>query len=285
MPSLSTKESCYTQAGLAMKTSEYILRGGAEGRERLRTLSRVMRPSSLALLQRAGFRQGVACLEIGCGGGDLAFDMARMAGPSGRVVGMDFDQAELDLARREAEDLNLSNLEFRMADITESAPNPEFDVVHARFLLTHLPNPSASIATMRRALRPGGVIVLEDIDFRAHFAYPECAALTRYVELYMELARRRGRDPVIGPRLPALLTDAGFENVQMNVVQPAGLSGDVKLMTPLTMESIGGSLIAEGLSSAAEVTNLVAELYEYARTPGTIGCLPRVVEAWGYQPA
>ncbi len=66
-----------------MKTSEYILRGGVEGRERLRILSRVMRPSSL---QRAGIRPGMACLEIGCGGGDLAFDMARMTGPSGTVV-------------------------------------------------------------------------------------------------------------------------------------------------------------------------------------------------------
>jgi SAM-dependent methyltransferase len=266
-----------------MKTSQYILRGGAEGRERLRTLSRVMRPTSLALLQRAGIHPGMACLEIGCGGGDLAFDMARMTGASGSVVGTDFDQVELDLAKSEAANLRLSNIQFRLADITESALGGEFDLVHARFLLTHLPDPAAAVARMRRALRPGGMIVVEDIDFRGHFSYPESAALGRYVELYMELARRSGRDPIIGPRLPALLVDAGFQNVQMNVVQPAGLSGDVKLMTPLTMESIGDKIVAEGLASAAEVANLVATLYDDARTPGTVGSLPRVVEAWGYQ--
>jgi hypothetical protein len=95
-------------------------------------------------------------------------------------------------------------------------------------------------------------------------------------------AKGRG-DPIIGPRLPALLIDAGFQNVQMNVVQPAGLSGDVKLMTPLTMESIGDKIIAEDLASASEVANLVKTLYDFARMPDTVGCVPRVVEAWGYQ--
>ena len=154
-----------------MKTSEYILRGGVEGRERLRILSRIMRPTSLALLQRAGIRPGMACLEIGCGGGDLAFDMARMTGASGTVVGTDFDQKELDLAKNEAASLKLGNLEFRLADITETEPGAGFDLVHARFLLTHLADPAAAVARMRRALRPGGIIVVEDIDFqigRAH---------------------------------------------------------------------------------------------------------------------
>jgi SAM-dependent methyltransferase len=266
-----------------MKTSEYILRGGVAGRERLRTLSRVMRPSSLALLQRAGLRPGMACLEVGCGGGDLAFDMARIVGDAGQVVGTDFDETELGLAAKEAASQGLHNVAFRLADITEAEAGASFDLVHARFLLTHLPDPAAALAKMRRALRPGGVVVVEDIDFRAHFAYPESKALDRYVALYMELARRRGRDPIIGPRLPALLHDAGFGNVQMNVVQPAGLAGDVKLMTPLTMESIGPALIAEGLAAAEEIDSLTASLYEYAQTPGTIGCLPRVVEVWGYQ--
>jgi ubiquinone/menaquinone biosynthesis C-methylase UbiE len=65
-----------------MQKSDYVIRGGIEGRERLRILSRVMRPTTLDLLRRVGIRPGMACLEIGCGGGDLAFDMARMVGAS-----------------------------------------------------------------------------------------------------------------------------------------------------------------------------------------------------------
>lgn len=267
-----------------MKITDYVIRGGVEGRERLRILSRVMQPMTLACLTRAGIEKEMACLEIGCGGGDVAFDLARMVGPSGRVVGTDIDETALDLNRREAADLKLNNVEFRLADITQTTFASEFDLAHTRFVLTHLADPARALANMRGALRPGGVMVVEEIDFRGHFSYPESAALARYVELYSEVVRRKGADPDIGPRVPSLLTDAGFENVQMQVVQPAGMVGEVKLMTPITMQSIGPAVIAAGLASETEVASLVAELFEYAHTPGTIGCVPRVIQAWGYQP-
>jgi SAM-dependent methyltransferase len=267
-----------------MKTSDYVIRGGVEGRERLRVLSRVMQPTSLGLLHRAGIRPGMACLEVGCGGGDLAFDMARAVGSAGRVLGTDIDQKALDLATLEAAGLRLSNVEFRVADITETTPGVDFDLVHARFVLTHLANPDRALARMRAALRPGGVIAVEDIDFRGHFSYPESTALQRYVELYTEIVRRKGGDANIGPRLPSLLTGVGFENVQMHVIQPAATVGEIKLLTPLTMENIAGSVVASGLAPQAEAEQLVAELYDYAHTSGTVGCLPRVVEVWGTAP-
>ncbi|HTZ58376.1 MAG TPA: class I SAM-dependent methyltransferase [Acidobacteriaceae bacterium] len=268
-----------------MKISDYSLRGGVEGRERLRILGRVMRPTANALLQRAGLCGGKKCLDAGCGGGDLAFDMARIVGASGSVVGIDIDTKALDLARAEAADLGLANIEFRQADITESSFAPEFDLVHARFLLSHLPDPAEALLRLWGALRPGGVVVLEDTDFRGHFSYPELPALDRFVELYGQLLRRRGADSNIGARLPSLVAGAGFENVQMNIVQPAGITGEVKLMTPITMENIGPAVIAAGLAPSHEIAELVNALYEYARTPGTVGCLPRVMEVWATKPA
>jgi len=67
----------------------------------------------------------------------------------------------------------------------------------------------------------------------------------------------------------------------MNVVQPAGTQGEVKLLNPLTMENIADAVLAEGLASCVEIDQIVAELYEFARAPGTVGSAPRVVEAWG----
>jgi hypothetical protein len=58
------------------------------------------------------------------------------------------------------------------------------------------------------------VIVVEDIDFRGHFAEPPCPALDRYVALYSASVTKRGADPNIGPRLPALLRAAGFSDVE-----------------------------------------------------------------------
>jgi SAM-dependent methyltransferase len=267
-----------------MKKSDYVIRGGVQGRERLRILSRVMRPTTLDLLRRAGIQPGMACLEVGCGGGDLAFDMAQLVGPAGRIIATDIDEKKLEIATQDAAGQQLKNVEFRLADITKSDPGTSFDLVHARFLLTHLANPAQALARMRHALRPGGIIVIEDIDFRGHFSYPESAALWRYVELYTEVVRRRGADANIGPRLPALLLEAGFENVRLHVVQPAGSDGEVKLLNPITMENIADTVLAEGLASADEVDQLVAELYEFARTPGTVASMPRVVETWGQRP-
>jgi hypothetical protein len=58
----------------------------------------------------------------------------------------------------------------------------------------------------------------------------------------------------------------------------------VKLLTPLTMENIAGSVVAAGLASEEEAKQLVAELYQYAQTAGTIGSAPRIIEAWARRP-
>src|SRR4051812_46934833 len=126
----------------------YILRGGIEGRERLRILSRVMQPSALALLERVGVKPGMHCLDVGCGGGDLAFDLARMVGTSGRVVGADIDRKKLELARAEAKANQLENVAFELADIAAGAPANTFDVVHARFVLTHMSDPQRAVVHM-----------------------------------------------------------------------------------------------------------------------------------------
>jgi hypothetical protein len=137
---------------------------------------------------------------------------------------------------------------------------------------------------MVHALRPGGTLVLEDIDFRGHFRFPESPAFRQYIELHTETVRRRGGDANIGPQLPALLAEARLEKIGMNVVHPAGTNGEVKLITLITMESIASAVLTEGLASREEIVQLVSELYEFAPTPGTVVAVARVVQAWGCRP-
>jgi ubiquinone/menaquinone biosynthesis C-methylase UbiE len=243
-----------------------------------------MRPTTLALLQRVGIRSGMACLDVGCGSGDVTFDMARIVGATGRAVGTDIDQAKITLARQQAEDEGLGNVEFRVADSPKTEELAEFDLVHARFILSHLANPLQALIRMRQALRPGGTIVVGDVDFRGYFCYPDCPALWRHVALYTEAARRKGADANIGPRLPALLVEAGFENVQINVVQLAETTGEVKVVTALTMENIAETVVKEGLTSASEVDQLVRQLYAFAHDSTTLLSSPRIVEAWACVP-
>ena len=65
--------------------THYVIRGGIEGRERLRVLGRVMHATSTALFARLGVCEGFSCLDVGCGGGDVTLALARLIGKGGRV--------------------------------------------------------------------------------------------------------------------------------------------------------------------------------------------------------
>jgi SAM-dependent methyltransferase len=264
-----------------MEANRYIIRGGVEGRERLRLLARVLRPTTLSLFERIGIKPRMACLDVGCGGGDVAFELARLVGSGGKVVGIDRDETKLELARGQGVAERLGNVEFQTTEIGSGQLGSAFDVVYARFLLTHLQDPLGALAKMLEALKPGGTLVVEDIDFSGSFCHPHSAAYCRYVELYTQAVQRGGADPNIGPRLPAMLMNVGCDKLQMNVVQPAGLDGEVKLLGPITMENIADAVLAAGLASVAEVEQVVTDLYAFARDPRTVMGLPRIVQAWG----
>jgi SAM-dependent methyltransferase len=264
--------------------SAYVIRGGLEGRERLRVLARVMWPTTSALLSRVGIDPAARCLDLGCGGGDVTVELARLA-PEGLAVGVDLDETKIELATADAANAGVRNIDFRVDDVMVSPVDDErFDVVYARFLLTHVPDPAKALANISARLAPDGVLVVEDIDFTGHFSQPDSAAFRRYVELYTGAVQARGCDPNIGPRLPGLLADAGLAELGMNVVQPAGFAGEVKLIGPITMEAIADAVLAAGLASAEELAEIVDELYAFANTEGTVMSLPRIVQAWGRRP-
>src|SRR5215510_3163017 len=71
--------------------TDYVLRGGDAGAERLRLLAQVVWPTTERLLDRAGVAPGMRCLDVGCGIGAVTVELARRVGPSGHVLGIDFD--------------------------------------------------------------------------------------------------------------------------------------------------------------------------------------------------
>jgi SAM-dependent methyltransferase len=268
-----------------MDEHHYLIRGGIEGRERMRVVGRVMRPTTLSLLERAGVTTGMRCLDVGCGAGEVTFDLASLVGITGSVVGVDLDATKVELARGDAEQAEVGNVEFRVADLSEGLGDAAYDVVYARFLLTHLRDPAAAVELMRVALAPGGRLVVEDIDYAGSFCYPESAAFRRGNEIYEQTALRTGGDPFIGVRLPRLLLDAGFEQVQPSIAHPVGLEGDVKLLSPLTVENIKAMAVRHDVATADEVDAVVDELYAIARDPSILVSIPHIVQAFGEKPA
>jgi SAM-dependent methyltransferase len=263
---------------------QYVIRGGVEGRERLRILSRINRPSTLDLLQRAGIRPGMVCLDIGCGGGDVAFELARLVEPGGRIVALDFDEVKLEIARAEANAQQIHNIEFGVANLDECELPSGFDLVHARFVLQHLQDPARTLVEMRKALKPGGVVVVADTDFRGLFSEPESPTIRRLVELYSQTLKRRGGNPNLGVLLPALLARSGFENVKISVAQNVATEGETKLIIPMTLENSAEAVVAEGVASREEIDAIVSESYEFARDPTTVLSGPRIIQTLAFRP-
>jgi SAM-dependent methyltransferase len=273
----------YNQKGMDRPEApnRYAMRGGKEGKKRLDVLARVMLPPTVQLLERVALTRGMQCLDAGCGGGHVALLMAEMVGPEGQVIGTDEDGEILVLAREEAQAANLANVQFQQLDACAGVWHNKFDLVYARFLLSHLNKPENCLAEMLEACRPGGTIAIEDTDFSGSFCYPTCAAYDRYAELYQKLVQRRGGDSNIGPKLPAMLRTAGVQAVELNVVQPVHIHGEGKLMAPMTMSRISDALTAEGLATENELQRILSELNETAGDCETVMSLPRIFQVWG----
>lgn len=209
-------------------------------------------------------------------------EFARRVGVSGRVVGLDMDEAQLAIVREEAANQNITSVNYRAADVA-NPPNDlgRFDVVYTRFLLCHLARPSAALSWMASCLKSGGVLAVEECDFSGHFCYPAFPPFDRYVALCAEVMRRRGGDAEIGLKLPQMLVAIGIRICGVAVSLPADIDGDIKLLNPMTMENIADAVVSEGLATRDEVDRLVAQLYENARDRETFASVTRTIQVWG----
>lgn len=260
----------------------YVLRGGAEGKRRLDLLAQVMAPGTVALLTDAGLRAGMHCADLGCGGGHVSLHLAERVGAAGRVVALDLDEVKLAAAREAGAQLGLGNTEFRIADVEAWHEPATYDLVYGRFILSHLADRAAVLGRMVEALRPDGVLVVEDIDFGGAFCHPPDPAFARYCEWYRTVVRRRGGDADLGPHLRAMCKAAGLADVQIRVVQPVHHGhAPGKALALGTLANIREAVLDQGLATVAEFERTLAALTACTEDPDSILGQPRVFQAWG----
>jgi ubiquinone/menaquinone biosynthesis C-methylase UbiE len=82
---------------------EYTIAGGLTDAQRLARQTEVMAGATSAFLSRVRVAPGWACLDVGCGTGQVTIALARTVGPTGRAVGVDIDAEGLELARQAAD--------------------------------------------------------------------------------------------------------------------------------------------------------------------------------------
>jgi SAM-dependent methyltransferase len=168
---------------------------------------------------------------VGAGGGSVAAWLCEQVGPTGRVVATDIN---IELLR----DINRPNFEAIKHDITgDSPPESGFDFVHSRWLLHHLPKPELAIRRMIDALRPGGWLLLEEVDFFPVHTSTSQLYVDFMVALTGNVVKASGRDCFWARALPGLVAGMGLRQV--------GGEGDFSVLQ-------GGSPVAEFFSLTAE---------------------------------
>jgi 2-polyprenyl-3-methyl-5-hydroxy-6-metoxy-1,4-benzoquinol methylase len=179
-------------------TERYVIRGGREGYERLQVLARAHWPKTSELFDRVGLRDGMRAVDLGCGGGEVTFEIARRVGPHGHVTGIDMDEVKLALATDAARERGVANIAFRAANVNDWNEPASYDLVYSRLLLEHLSRPVDLLQRVWEAVKPGGAIVVEDADFDGMFCHPANEGFAFWARAYPIVLERNGGDPRIG---------------------------------------------------------------------------------------
>jgi ubiquinone/menaquinone biosynthesis C-methylase UbiE len=111
---------------------------------------------SAAVMPALYISEGREVLDVGCGFGDTAIELAHRVGPSGRVVGIDCCQAFLELAAEDAGRSAIPNVTFALGDAERGLEENAYDFVFSRFGTMFFTNPVQGLRSMRKALKPGG---------------------------------------------------------------------------------------------------------------------------------
>jgi SAM-dependent methyltransferase len=249
---------------------------------RLGAAQEIADPATFRHLETIGIAAGMRCLEVGGGRGSVARFMAERVGASGTVVDTDLDITRLEACDR-------PNIEVRIHDIAaDPLPEAEFDIIHARLVLEHLPSRLAVLDRLTAALRPGGWLLIEDFDHSAptHLSASRQLFVPRSIGpkwrrtmlAARALAPSSGIDLEFARKLPAHLVDAGLDEVDAEVCSPLVRGGTPRAdYYRLSLLQVGTRLVATGIVSQRDLDDVIDAL----GSPGTLVQSTPMVSAWG----
>jgi SAM-dependent methyltransferase len=232
-----------------------------------------------------GVRGGWRCLEVGAGGGTVAEWLCERSAPGGSVLALDLDT-------RFVERVDQSNLEVRRHDIATGVPRDhQWDLIHGRLVLEHVPDRSEVVSEMVEALAPGGWLVLEDVDLteqpylppQAYFEYPprQDQLIARGTAALCGVLRDLGVNLDYGRKLPAELLANGLEEVDARYQTQLVHGGTPRAdYTRLMFSFLRDEMISRGLISEEEYEGVI----EGHDDPEVAFMSVPLFSAWGRKP-
>ncbi|TXS54846.1 class I SAM-dependent methyltransferase, partial [Streptomyces sp. sk2.1] len=231
----------------------------SEAGVRFGALAELFDPVTFRHIDELGIGPGMRCWEVGAGGPSVPLGLAERVGPTGKVIATDIDVSW-------TRDIADGVIEVLAHDVAADPPPPgAFDLVHARLVLVHVTDRTEALRRMVRALRPGGVLLLEDADpalqplLCPDESGPEQRLANRLRSGFRTLMAARGADLAYGRTLPGALREAGLEDVRADAYFPI-TSPACTVLEDATVRHIRHHLVAEGLATDEEIDRHLANV-------------------------
>ncbi len=261
----------------APELSSYLFGHRASEHRRLEAMSELYDEGTTTALEGLGVGPGWSCLEAGAGAGSVARWLAERVAPDGRVVAADVTTRYLDELAAEG------NITVQQVDLADGpVASAAFDLVHARAVVEWVPDRPRALANLVEAARPGGLVVVEDVDdLTVGVSNLEDPVWRRVGPAIGELAAALGADLQFGRRLPAQMSAAGLVDVSCSVRAVMRRGGDASLdFLRLSVAQVREGLLQQAVVSEQEYADCLAAFDD----PSRWFLPPLMFIAWGRRP-
>ena len=265
----------------AVAEREYVLGTHADEIERLALQHRVWRARVHDAWLRAGFGIGQTLLDVGCGPGYAAVDLAEIVGPRGRVLAFDKSARFLEALTTGCERRGVANVSAQELDLDEAElPAKGADGAWVRWVFAFVRRPRELVAGLARALRPGARLVLHEyFDYASWRLLPRSLEHEEFVRVVMESWRGSGGEPDIGLQLPAWLQELGFELGELRPIVDVVPPSSFVWQWPRAFIQVGLQRMVDlGRLDHERAALLWSSFEERERAPGTLMATPAVLE-------